>query len=234
MKGGDFQGILEEYVCLDESVAKFYIAEIVLAIEYLHSAKIVHRDLKPDNILLDSQGHIKLTDFGLSETAVSKNERKAWEKRKAEQDMLNNSFKQKFKKFVNVITHLNDSKKNFDPMSFDAQPVNLSISALKKYGFLNFIVTILETNSGIVLEKSPLLPKTSLLQNGAVRIVGTPDYIAPEVINGNPHNQMIDWWSLGVMVYEFLTSVPTFNDDTVEKIFDNILNHRINWPEIGN
>ena len=130
MKGGDFQRILEDCVCLDESVVKFYIAEIVLAIEHLHSIKVVHRDLKPDNILLDSQGHIKLTDFGLSETAILKNERKAWEKRKAEQDILNNSFKKKFKNFVNVITHLNNSKKNSNPESSDAQSLTPGIFAL--------------------------------------------------------------------------------------------------------
>lgn len=66
MKGGDFSGILQEYGCLENRVAKFYIAELVLAIQHLHNLGIVHRDLKPDNILLDSSGHIKLTDFGLS------------------------------------------------------------------------------------------------------------------------------------------------------------------------
>lgn len=51
---------------LEESVAKFYIAEIILAIEHLHKNDILYRDLKPENVLIDYNGHIKLTDFGLS------------------------------------------------------------------------------------------------------------------------------------------------------------------------
>jgi len=68
MVGGDFSHILKMYTALDEEYAKHYIAEIVLALEYLRQKEIVHRDLKPDNILLDSRGHAKLADFGLSET----------------------------------------------------------------------------------------------------------------------------------------------------------------------
>lgn len=66
MSGGDLARVLEENIYLDEPVAKFYLAEILLAIEHLHNSEIIHRDLKPENIVLDSKGHIKLTDFGLS------------------------------------------------------------------------------------------------------------------------------------------------------------------------
>jgi serine/threonine protein kinase len=53
-------------------VAKFYIAEIILAIEHLHKYGIIHRDLKPENLVIDRNGHLKLTDFGLSEFQASK------------------------------------------------------------------------------------------------------------------------------------------------------------------
>jgi serine/threonine protein kinase len=66
LKGGDISSLLEKHGYFKEEIARFYIAELVLAVEYLHNNGIIHRDLKPDNILLDSAGHIKLIDFGLS------------------------------------------------------------------------------------------------------------------------------------------------------------------------
>jgi serine/threonine protein kinase len=59
----------------DEKTAKFYAAEILLAIEYLHRRSIIYRDLKPENILLDGEGHVKITDFGLSKILYSSNQK---------------------------------------------------------------------------------------------------------------------------------------------------------------
>ncbi len=55
MNGGDMGSLLEKFAPLDEAYARFYLAEILLAVEYLHSLGIIHRDLKPDNILIDSR-----------------------------------------------------------------------------------------------------------------------------------------------------------------------------------
>ncbi|XP_050464840.1 serine/threonine-protein kinase greatwall [Cataglyphis hispanica] len=66
MVGGDLKSLIGVCGFLEESMAAFYTAEVCLALEYLHSHGIVHRDLKPDNMLLSREGHVKLTDFGLS------------------------------------------------------------------------------------------------------------------------------------------------------------------------
>lgn len=63
--------------------------------------------------------------------------------------------------------------------------------------------------------------------------MGTPDYIAPEVIKGaGCSNPSIDWWSVGVILFEMLTGAQPFNDNTVEEIFDNIVNNRIPWDQV--
>ncbi|KAJ5817452.1 CheY-like superfamily [Penicillium robsamsonii] len=63
------------------------------------------------------------------------------------------------------------------------------------------------------------------------RFVGTPDYLAPETINGIGQDEISDWWSLGCIMFEFIFGYPPFNADTPDQVFDNILHRRINWPD---
>ena len=203
--GGDFGNILEKFCALEEWVARFYIAEVILALDSLHQLGIVHRDLKPDNILLGADGHIKLTDFGLSEVGVQQQKRAR----------------------TNTTTLMESTKSGMESPR-QARRDSLSLPALpqdtnKK---LERLLDIDQSKAG----QNPKPEKTK----GGNRIVGTPDYIPPEIIEGKSYDDpAIDWWSVGVLLFEFLVGVPPFNADKVEEVFDNILHRRIPWDDIS-
>jgi serine/threonine kinase 38 len=158
--GGDLMTLLIRKNILSEPEARFYIAELVLAVESIHNMNFIHRDLKPDNILLDNQGHIKLSDFGLSKNAeitsnsevLSKLEEDARHKRRIEER--------------------NDYRKN---------------------------------------------------RKLAYSTVGTPDYIAPEVFSRTGYSETVDWWSIGVILYEMLVGYPPFYAEKPADICHKIL-----------
>lgn len=214
MYGGDFNKILQKYQSLDNRTARFYIAELVLAVEHLHNLGIVHRDLKPDNILLDMKGHIKLTDFGLSEVAIA-----TLTKHKQPPTLSREE------KFKNLIEKL---KINED-FIIDRN-INYKLDMIKTQVEDKKVEEEHEVESPSNAKKS-----IKKVNKNMHRIIGTPDYIAPEIINGTGslNHPCIDWWSVGVILFEFLTGIPPFNDDTPEKIFENISNLRVEWDQIS-
>ena len=214
MHGGDFNRLLQIYGRFDEKIARFYIAELVLAVEHLHSVGVVHRDLKPDNILLDSKGHIKLTDFGLSDIAIATltmNKKKPNHKRE--------------EKFHSFLSKFNISEKILN-VPREYRFVESSLMHCKKES----------KEEEKKLSNDDTSSKLSLKKiKNQHRIIGTPDYIAPEILTGvagSLNNPSVDLWSLGVILFEFLIGVPPFSDETVDKIFDNINNMRVPWDEI--
>ncbi|XP_077214183.1 putative serine/threonine protein kinase IRE [Tasmannia lanceolata] len=175
LNGGDLYSLLRNLGCLDEEMARVYIAEVVLALEYLHSLNVVHHDLKPDNLLIAHDGHIKLTDFGLSK--------------------------------VGLINCTDD----------------LSGPAVSG-------TTLIVDDDELRQSSTPQMQKREERQKHSA--VGTPDYLAPEILLGMGHGTTADWWSVGIILFELLVGIPPFNAGHPQQIFDNIMNRDIPWPQV--
>ena len=244
MVGGDFNHILEDVGRLDEDQARFYFAQLILAIESIHELGIVHRDLKPENILMDAKGHLRLTDFGLSEGGFNKLRQQSSPERKSEkaaldeniQEYLKNKNKQVFNSQNNK-TDIFDVKVGFKEMVQEKEK--------KSENIFTFLDDEEKPYRAMRSKKPTMRPtmakRASILRTEDKRptMVGTPDYMAPEIIAPEKfqdkvyHEKNLDWWSLGVILYQFLVGVPPFCDETIDNVFDNIIHRRIEWPTIG-
>jgi serine/threonine protein kinase len=145
IRGGELFYHLRRAGRFPEDKARFYIAEVILALDYLHRHNVIYRDLKPENILLSLDGHIKLTDFGLSKEGI--------------------------------------------------------------------------TSVGGKGEGQT-----------ATTFCGTPEYLAPEIITGIGHGKAVDWWSVGIMLYEMLVGRPPFASQNRNQLYLNTIKGQITWP----
>ena len=149
--GGEVFSYLRKAKRFDENTARFYAAEIVLVLEFLHEREgVAYRDLKPENLLLDADGHIKLVDFGFAK-------------------------------------RLGNSKNLFSLFRRFRRP-----------------------KKGVGLEGVYIDCDIDASQGETYTLCGTPEYLAPEVIQSKGHTTAVDWWALGILIYEFLTGYPPF------------------------
>ncbi|CAG8541479.1 11750_t:CDS:10 [Ambispora leptoticha] len=235
--GGDLSSLLQVFGTFDEEMARMYTAEVVLALEYLHSNGITHRDLKPDNMLITSEGHIKLTDFGLSRITIL-------EKSFVKEENSNTNNKKTFP--INFRGGSVDARTSTNPRPVSAVFTDDSNKGAKnKTGHVNFLpnesgkkdhTNTKNNDSNSVLTSSSSNSSSKILtkrqnRQSSKALLGTPDYLAPELLLGIGHTTAVDWWSLGVCLFEFLCGYPPFMDESPEAIFKNILQHEIQWPD---
>jgi len=186
--GGDLCSMIENIGCMNEEHVRFYIAEMTQAVMALHELGFIHRDLKPANFLVDKDGHLKLTDFGLSKKAVA--------------------------------GFVLQGSCEVDPPGEAIDP-NESVA----------MVDFKELQKQDMRDKG--LSPTAAAVAKAYSCVGSPDYMAPEMLKGRGYDESVDYWSLGCIAFEFLTGTPPFHRETREETFHSILNWETISPIAG-
>ncbi|KAK1323927.1 Serine/threonine-protein kinase AtPK7 [Acorus calamus] len=207
--GGDLHVLrqLQPFKRFDEASVRFYASEVVVAIEYLHMLGIIYRDLKPENVLVRSDGHIALTDFDLS-------------------------------------------LKCPDHSPSPARLVSSSSSGGGRGGGI--------TSSASCILPACIVPAVSCFRPSPRRrrrprrgsrgpsppefvsepvnarsnsFVGTHEYLAPEIVSGEGHGPAVDWWTLGVFLFELLYGFTPFRGSDNEATLANIVARALEFPK---
>ncbi|KAF5726560.1 putative AGC [Tripterygium wilfordii] len=169
-----------------DDLIRFYAAEMVLALEYLHNQGIVYRDLKPENIMIQENGHIMLVDFDLSTKLSSKSRRSS----------------------------PNHICVNTTPDSPTQKHLLFRCNSVISPGDST-------SCSGCSSSYSARTDSDSTEKSNS--FVGTEEYVAPEIVSGNGHDFAVDWWSLGVVLYEMLYGTTPFKSSNRNDTFCRIL-----------
>ncbi|WCJ23017.1 Protein kinase superfamily protein [Euphorbia peplus] len=198
-----------------EYAARFYAAEVLLALEYLHMLGVVYRDLKPENVLVRDDGHIMLSDFDLSlRCAVSPT-------------LIKSSFNY-------------DPSKRGAGGAFCVQPACIEPSSVCIQPAC-FIPRLFPQKNKKKTHKPRLelgLPGSSLPELVAeptaarsMSFVGTHEYLAPEIIKGEGHGSAVDWWTFGIFLHELLYGKTPFKGSGNRATLFNVVGQQLRFPD---
>ncbi|XP_060184358.1 protein kinase G11A-like [Lycium barbarum] len=196
----------------DEAAVRFYTSEVVVALEYLHMMGIIYRDLKPENVLVRSDGHIMLTDFDLS---------------------LKCDDSSVMPQLVQESSPKLDHNSN-DQSSINSPPYKSSSSSCilpncivphVSYWYYNHRRRRRTNN------QRPLRLVAEPIEARSMSFVGTHEYLAPEIVSGEGHGNAVDWWTLGIFMYELLYGVTPFRGLDNEFTLSNIVARAFEFPK---
>ncbi|KAK4269950.1 hypothetical protein QN277_023042 [Acacia crassicarpa] len=194
-----------------EYAARFYAAEVLLALEYLHMLGVVYRDLKPENVLVRDDGHIMLSDFDLSlRCAVSP-----------------------------TLIRMSDGDPKRGGGAFCVQPACTEPSSVciqpacfipRFFPQKNKKSQKPKAESGLSANTLPELVAEPTSAR-SMSFVGTHEYLAPEIIKGEGHGSAVDWWTFGIFLHELLYGKTPFKGSGNRATLFNVVGQQLKFPE---
>ncbi|KAL9241888.1 hypothetical protein vseg_015948 [Gypsophila vaccaria] len=207
--GGDLHSLRQSrpHKCFPEHAARFYVAEVLLALEYLHMLGVIYRDLKPENVLVREDGHIMLSDFDLSlRCAVCPTLVKA-SNSGMDSKTSGSCVEPACMAQPACFAPLFMAKKSKKPKKPKPKPESYS--------------------QGRPLPELLAEPTNAR----SMSFVGTHEYLAPEIIKGEGHGSAVDWWTFGIFLYELLFGRTPFKGQGNRATLFNVVGQPLRFPE---
>ncbi|RZC93342.1 hypothetical protein C5167_026100 [Papaver somniferum] len=210
--GGDLHALRQRQPGkrFSENAARFYVAEVLLALEYLHMLGIIYRDLKPENVLVREDGHVMLSDFDLSLTCgVCPTLVKS---------LKSSYYSQPDGIDASCITQANC----IQPSCFMPRFLQRKSKKEKKTKPKTEVFHHITARPELIAEPTDVR---------SMSFVGTHEYLAPEIIKGEGHGSAVDWWMFGIFLYELLYGKTPFKGSGNRATLLNVVGQPLRFPE---